>query len=309
MPLDDAALTTFLDLAFDFVCTRPLSDFVDANKVLPALDEALRADRVEEFQKRVAFPMRERLLQRAEKSALKMDAWLPKEVADRIDEKLGKPVKIPQKVIDDLIASEKVREAVRATLNEALTNFVSKATGGESAAGQGLRGAIGFAKAAGKGLLGGIGEEIQKRMQERVKDFVDASVAGVQRRIAERLASEEMAKTLGKRRQEAFRKFLATSEVEAAKTIRKSRPDEIDRELPAIVAHNLARAEVRDALREEVAAVIGELSKESIGQHLERAGVRSHVRDAVRAHGLPLARAFVATAEFTAWWAKLHPAG
>ena len=303
--LDDAAIAGFLDAAFDFVCTRPLSDLVDAEKVLPALDEALKPERVKDFQARIGRPSRERLLKRADESALTMAAWLPKEVADRLDERLGRPAKVPQRIIDDVVASEKVRDAVRAMLSEALTNFVAKATGGDSAAGQGIRGAFGFAKAAGMGLLGGIGEEIQKRMQERVKDFVDASVAIVQRRIAERLSSDETAKALGKRRQEAFRRFLATTEPEAAKAIRASEPDVVDAEVPAIVAHNLAREEVRDAVREELALAIAELSKEPIGAHLERAGIKEHARAAVKAHGVPLGRAFLATPAFAAWRASI----
>jgi hypothetical protein len=303
--LDDAAIAGFLDAAFDFVCTRPLSDLMDPEKILPALDEALKPERVKDFQTRVGRPVRERLLERADKSALTMRAWLPKDVADRLDEQLGHPAKVPQTIIDDVVASEKVRDAVRAMLSEALTNFVAKATGGDTAAGQGIRGALGFAKAAGKGLLGGLGEEIQKRMQERVKDFVDASVASVQRRIAERLSSDETAKALGKRRQEAFRKFLDTPEPKAAKAIRGSDPDAIDREVPHVVAHNLAREEVRTALREELTLVVAELSKESIGVHLERAGIQEHARAAVRAHGVALGRAFVSTPAFQAWRGSL----
>lgn len=304
-PVDDAALEKLLDLLFDFACTRPLSDFVDPEQVLPALDEALRPDRVKDFQQRIGRPARERLLKRADESALTMSAWLPKEVADDLDARLGRPAKIPQSMIDEVVTSEKVREAVRATLSEALTNFVAKATGGDTAAGQGIRGAIGFAKSKGMGLLGGIGEEIQKRMQERIKDFVDSSVASVQRRIGERLSSDDTAKELGKQRQRAFRKFLQTKEPDVAKAIRRSEPDVVDAEVPAIVAHNLARTEVRDALRDEVGRAIAELSKEPVGAHLERAGLKDRARAAWKAHGVPLARAFIATPGLEAWRAAI----
>jgi hypothetical protein len=76
--------------------------------------------------------------------------------------------------------------------------------------------------------------------------------------------------------------------------------------MPAIVAHNLAREEVRAALREELALVVAELSKESIGVHLERAGLKEHVRAAVRSRGVPLGRAFLATPVFEAWLASLE---
>ncbi|GAC1362351.1 MAG: hypothetical protein NVSMB47_14460 [Polyangiales bacterium] len=303
--LDDEALRAFLDLAYDFACTRPLSDFVDPAKVLPALDAALTPERIAEAQTRIGAPVRERLLARADQSKLTLAAWLPEPVAAKLAERLGKPAPLPQAMIDDLVGSEKVRDAVRTMLNESLTSFVSKATGGDSTAGAGLRGAFGFAKAAGKGLLGGLGEELQKRMQEKVKDFVDSSVATLQKRIAERLSSEETARALGQKRRGAFEKLLQTTEPRAAKSIRKADPAAADRDLPAIVAHNLARPPVREAIEAEVAAIVAELSKETLGEHLDRAGLRTLARDALHAHGGPFARALVATPAFAAWW-KAH---
>ena len=69
--------------------------------------------------------------------------------------------------------------------------------------------------------------------------------------------------------------------------------------VPALVAHNLGRAEVRTALREELAAAVAELSTHTLGELLDELGLRAAVGDAVRAHGLPLARAFVASAEYS----------
>ena len=303
--LDDEALRGLLELVYDFACTRPLSDFVDPAKLLPALDVALTPEGVAEFQTQVGAPLRERLLARADRSQRTLAAWLPAPVAGRIADRLGKPAPIPQAMVDDLVGSEKVRDAVRTMLDESLTSFVRKATGKESPAGASLRGAFGFAKAAGKGLLGGLGDELQKRMQEKVKDFVDASVATMQRRIAERLGSEETAKVLGQRRRAAFEKLLAMTEARAAKSIRAANPDAADRDLPAILAHNLTRPELRAGLEAELALVVADLSKAPLGAHLDRAGLRALARDALLAHGVPFTHALVKTAGFEAWW-KTH---
>jgi hypothetical protein len=72
------------------------------------------------------------------------------------------------------------------------------------------------------------------------------------------------------------------------------------------VRHNIARKEIRDTIREEVTAVLGDLSKESIGDLLDRFGARTLARQALHHHGLPVARSLVATPEFAAWWAATH---
>jgi hypothetical protein len=70
--------------------------------------------------------------------------------------------------------------------------------------------------------------------------------------------------------------------------------------LPSVVAHNLARAEVRAALREELAAAVAELTQQTVGELLDELGLRALAREAMRAQGLPLARAFVASPAFAA---------
>ncbi len=308
--ITDERLTALIDLAFEYLCAQPFDSVIDPARVLPVLDDALAAERTADFHRWIGVPLRERLIERAKKSTVLLAAWLPKSVTDGLDEQLGRPVKLPRKAIDDAVASEQVREGVRQMVTETLDGFVNKAlAGGEvqsSSGGGGLRGVLSFgARAAagvGKGLLGGIGEELQKQLQEKAKGFVDSSMAAAQKRLADRIASEETAKTLGKRRQKFFQKLLTRSESEAATWVEKSvRWKDVDATLPAIVAHNLARAELREAIDGEVRAVFDQLAKESIGSLLERAGVKEHARLWARTQGLALAKGFVETEALKAW--------
>lgn len=308
-PLDDAALTQLLDLGFDFLCTRRVSELVDEGKLLEAIDETTTEPRVADFHQRVTVPLRERLLARAAKSQVKLGAWLPLPVKDILAAELGKPAPIPQKFIDEAVSSEGVRDQIRESLRESISSFITKATGGGSSGGGGgggLRSAIGLGArafgAAGKAVLGGLGEELQKQMQDRVRDFVDGAVEGVQERIAKRLADPKTAEELGRRRKKAFLKFLDTTEAEAAKQIGKAPHAHIDAMVPSIIRHNVQRKELRDAIREEVAAVVADLSKETIGEVLDRSGAREIAREALQRHGLPLLRDMCKTAPFAAWW-------
>ena len=304
--ISDSQLDSLLDLAFDFLCDQRLEALVDPAKILPALDEALRPDRVLAREQTYLAPLRERLFARMEASALTLRAWLPEPVIEGIAERLGKPAPIPKKMIDELVASEKVRDAVRTMLQESLSSFVAKGMGTDQKEPPGgLRGALGFgaraAAAAGKGILGGFGEELQKRLQERVRDFVDSSVATLQKRIAEKLESEETAKALGARRRGAFLTLLETTEKRAAAKLRKARAPEMDLLAPAIIAHNLARPEVRVAIEQEVEQAVRELSKETLGAHLDAAGLREQTRAWAHAHLRPLCRAFVDGEGFARW--------
>ncbi len=303
--LDDKALEQLLDLGFNFLCTRKLNELIDPDRVIAAIDSTHTEARIAELQARVGAPLRTRLIDRAKKSTLLVGAWLPDSARAEIAEMLGKPAPIPQKMIDEAVSSEGVRDQIREALRDSISNFI-KGAGGQSSGAGAIRGALGFGArafgAAGKAVLGGLGDELQKQMQERVKDFVDGAVEGVQDRIAKRLADPKTAEDLGKRRRKAFLKFLETPESKAAAAIEKGPHAKIDALIPAIVRHNVERKELREAIRDEVAAVVAELSTETIGELLDRAGARTVARDALHAHILPMMREVVKTPEFTAWW-------
>ena len=306
--LDDALLLELIDLTFDHACGRPLRDLLDVERALPALDAVTEPERAARWQRRLIIPLRERLLARAAKSEVLLGRWLPDDITASLRERLGRPRPIPQKWVDEVVANERVREAVRAMLSEALTSFVQKASSALSenkAAGQGgLRGAFGWgAKAAGS-LIGTIGDEVQQRLQERVRDYVDIAVGNVQARIAERLRSDDTAKAIGKRRLALFEKALKTTEAEAAKGAAKTRWEDVDARGPRVVAHNLARPEVREAIRAELEAVLAEIGGDTLGAALDDLGIREIARESVRAAALPGLRDLARTEAFEAWWGR-----
>jgi len=318
--LDDAALAKLLDLSFDFLCTRKLDELVDPERVMAAIDDIVTEPRAAAYHRRITVPMRERLLERAKNSTVLLGAWLPAEAKDRIAELLGRPEPIPQKWIDSAVSSEAVRDQIREALRESISNFIKNAGsslsgggGGGGGAGGALLGAFGMGArafgAAGKAVLGGFGDELQKQMQDRVKDFVDGAVGGVQDRIAKKLADPKTAEEIGKRRKKGFLKMLERTEAEAGKLFAKGPHAEIDKLTPSIVVHNAQRKELRAAIKEEVSAVVTELSTQTIGELLDEVGAREILRASLHAQVLPLMKAAVATPAFGAWWAALTEAG
>lgn len=295
--MDDAALTRFLDAAFVFACSRRVGEFVDVERLLLAADSAGEPSRVARMVARLTAPARARVLDRLRASSLPLGVWLPDPVRDAIAAMLGQPAPLPRALVDKLVTDEHVRESSRAMLHEALSSFIAKAFA-VTPGGRGLRGVIGLGARAAGGLFGGLGEELQRQLEERVRDFVDGGVAMLQERVAQRLTSDETARLLGKRRRALFLGLVEEPESRLARALGKTPWAAFDAMLPALIAHNLARPELRAAVRDELGAVVAELSTQTIGELLDELGLRAHAAEAVRAHGLPLARAFVGSAEF-----------
>jgi hypothetical protein len=288
MQVNDDDLTRWIDGAFDFLCERRVHELIDVDRVMKAID----ALAVPPLLTRVLAPARTRILQRLAASDRLLGVWLPEPVKDALAQMLRTPVRIPKKWIDQAVTDERVREQVRQTMQEALAGAVQKGFS-VTPGGRGIKGVLGLAGAAGRGLFGGIGEEIQRQIEERLKDLVDSGVSLLQHRVAQKLASDETAQQLGRRRKRAFLELLKTPESEAARSVERVPHEVIDAMVPAIVAHNLGRDEFRQALREEIAAALEELSKQPIGELLDELGVRSLVKEGVRAQALPLVREFL----------------
>jgi len=295
--VDDAALTRFLDAAFAFACQRRVAELVDVDRLLAALDTAAEPSRVARLVARLGAPARARVLERLRASSLPLGVWLPDPVRDAILAMLAQPAPIPRALVDKVVADEHVRDSARAMLQEALSSFIHKAFS-VTPGGRGLRGVIGLGARAAGGLFGGIGEEIQRQLEERVRDFVDGGVAMLQKRVAQQLTSADTARLLGKRRRAMFLELLGQPESLLPKLVKKTPWDALDAMVPALVAHNLARAELRAAVREELAAVVSELSTQTIGELVDELGLRAALAESVRAHGVLLVREFMKSAEF-----------
>lgn len=293
--------------AFDFLCQRRVSEFLSTEQIMEVVEEGCKPERVQHFRERFVAPRRRRIIELAKNSQIKLAAWLPESARDEIAAMLGQPAPLPKRWVEDAVASERVREEVKAMLHDTLTGFITKATAGlGEATPPAVGGAIGrFTKnfaAASKGLLGGLGETIQKQLQERVRDFVDGSVAAIQRRIADKLTSEETSALLGKRRRETFLKALTWEESKVGRWMEKQPRERIEAMIPVIVQHNAARTELRDTVRGEVTEVLAELEKQTIGELLDELGLRTWARDGSAKAGVSLLRDFFATEGFASWW-------
>ena len=290
----DESILSFLDATFAFACERRVADVVDVDRLLAAIDAAASEPRLARWVSRLWAPARARLLERAGKSELLLGVWLPEPVRDALADLLGRPAPLPRPLIDKLVADEHVRDSARAMLQEALSQFIAKAFA-VAPGGRGLRGVLGLGARAAGGLFGGLGEELQRQLEERVRDFVDGGVTLMMERGKQKVTSDETARLFGQRRRALFLELLRQPESQAARLVARLPWAELDAMLPSVVRHNLGRAELRVAVREELSAVVAELSAQTVGELLDELGLRTQTAEWLRAHGLPLARAFLAS--------------
>jgi hypothetical protein len=304
--VDPAALDELIDLAYDFLLTRRVNELVDIERVLAGLDALAEPGRAMRFIQRFVAPGRTRLFSRLSASTVKLGAWLPDPVRDAIAAELGKPVRIPRHLVEEAVANPRVKESVRTMMQEAVTGVIDRAfEAAPAGTGRGLRGMMSLGARATRGVFGGIADEVQRQLEERVKDVVDSGVGLVQRRIVEKMTSEETARQMGERRRAMFLKLLEKDEPVVGKFLAGGRHDLLDALAPVLGAHNLARAEVRKHLADEVGAVLAELSTQTLGELLGEAGLREIIREGLHRQLPPLLAEFAATPAVLAWRAKL----
>jgi hypothetical protein len=295
--VNEEEIAKLIDAGFDFLCERRFSELVDVERALAAADAVGTEPRLTKLLARFAVPARERLTETAKKSALLLGVWLPDAARDAIATLLGMPAPIPRPLVDKVVADEHVRESARAMLHETMTSFIHKAFA-VTPGGRGLRGMIGLGARAAGGLFGGLGDELQRQLEERVRDFVDGGVQMMQQRVAQKLVSEDTARLLGKRRRAIFLDLLKRPESDSARVVKRVPWMAIEALVPSLVTHNLARPELRAAVRAELEAVVAELSTQTIGELLDELGLREIVREGARTQFVPLARAFLASPHF-----------
>jgi hypothetical protein len=285
--VDEASLDELIGIAFDFLCTRRVNELVDVERILAGVDLAGTAERQARITARFVAPARERLLALARASEVRLGAWLPEPAQQALAAFLERPTPLPRDMVEEMVNSDRVRESVRTMLQEAVTSVLHRAPGG-----RGLRSVMSLGAKA----FGGLGEDL-------VREIVDGGVGLVQKRIVERLTSEETARSLGRRKKRFFLDLMKMKERTAARYVERTPFALLDALLPAAAAHNLSRNEFRSALRTEIAAVLAELSKQTVGEFLDELGLRAHVREDLR-RVLPLIAELVASPAFTAWRAK-----
>ncbi len=299
----DEALGQLCALGLDALLALPLEQLVDLDVVLGLLDLACEQRFTAGLVEAYAKPAAARERARAAASAELGQAWWTEETAARMEEILRQSFPLNPQIIDDLVDQRAVRAMLGNVLQEALQAFVqsSKLPGLGSAAS--MVGSIG--RRASRGILGGLKSGLEGKLESTVSDFVDQSMSRITRKVAEIASTEASRKMQGAMRADLFAKARRTPVTFYYEELAKVPAEELWALLPPVLAHNLARPEIREAILGEVRAAIQREAGRPAVELLRELGVEGQVRALAQQAALPHARAIVGAPAFGQWLAAL----
>ncbi|MCK6575304.1 hypothetical protein L6V77_29925 [Myxococcota bacterium] len=303
--LADAHQTeTLVGLAFDFAMTRSVGEFVRPERVLAHLDRALDEALTETALRTHLRPALDREVERARRRDDRVGDWLTAEAKAELRALAARPVKLDRRFIEGLVKQEAISDLVRSVVEETLDRFLQTLKPGGSGGGVfGAvgRSAVGIASGFGKGLLGGIGAQMESQLKGAAATFIAGSMHAVMDRVVAILTSPETGAKLARMNVGAFDKAMEKKTHELAAAAMKLPVDDLLDVVPGLIAHNLARPDVREGLLEELAAALAIEGERTLGDILTASRDLDAWRTEVIEIGAPLVREFAATPAFKAW--------
>jgi len=260
---------------FDALCERRLRELVDDELISDAMDALAAPGRAAEVMTRLVAPLRQGVLarQRGDLASSPLSEAIPAGVLELVIALLPSLPPPPRELVERAIGSPEVRAEVRRLLEETVGELMSRVTGS-----RGPRGVIGWgaraASAAGRGLFGALGGDLESKLG----DAVDFGVSFAQKRIVELIASPESARRVGKELAHLAPRLVEVKEAEIARMLERVKWPLIDGLIASLLSHNATRPRVRAIVLAEHAALVERLSETTIGELLERFGLRAPLR-------------------------------
>lgn len=301
---DETKTETLVGLGFDFVIDQPVSTYLEPTRILAHLDHALTVELTEQAIRRHLRPFLDRETARAQARGDRVGDWLTPEARATLRELVGRPVKLERRFLEGLVKQEAVTHLVRSVVEETLDRFLQTlkpgGTGGGVFGAMG-RGAVGLASGLGKGLLGGIGAQVEGQLKAAAGTFIAGSMNVLLDRVVHLLAAPDTGVKLGRMNQAGFDAALEQKTGHVAERGMKLPVDELLAVVPGLLAHNLARPEIRAGLLEELGAFLEVEGARTLRDVLAEARDVDAWRAEVVSVGAPLLRAFVQSEGFKAW--------
>ena len=287
---DEDQASELVGVWFDHAIDQPVSRYVDAERLLAQIERALAEPRIERWARLHLKPSLERGHERAKASGDTVGDWLTAEAQAELRAIAAQPVELDRVFLERLVRQGSVKHMLKSVVEETLNRFIETLRPGGSGGGVGgrvARSAFGFAKqVAGGGILGAIGGQVEQQISRAARVFIDGSMTVMLERLVAILSSPETAHQLGRSKLSAYEELVKTPIAKLTKRALKLDVDDLLEVLPDLVAHNLARPEVREGFLAEVAAALevegARTVREILGDDL------AAVRDELVTLGAPL---------------------
>ena len=305
---DQGQAEILVGLFFDHTVAQPVNSVLDAEILLAQIDRGID-ERVTE--RLVLEHLRPYIDREKARAAVRKDSvgdWFSAELQAELRALAMRPVRLDRKFLRTAVQQDAVKHMVRSIVEETLNRFVSTLKPGGS--GGGLigsvgRGAFGIASRAGKGILGQLGSQFENQLQSAVSSFVQNSTSMMLDRRIVILTNPETAQHLGRSGAAAYDAVMKQSTADVWSFAERVMPiDDLLECLPGQLLHLMGRDDIREGIREEVAAVLAVEGEKSISELFVDDGHLDAMRSEVIQVGAPLLTGFAGTEVFAAWLAE-----
>lgn len=296
-------LQRLVELGYDELVDQPLGRLIDLDLLMSWIDLGTNERLTSEVIARYLKPAAGNERVRAQESREHVEAWLRPQTAADLEEILRQPFPLNPEIVDEMVDQKAVRSMLGGVLQEALQGFVSRSKLPGISKGADLMGALG--RRASKGLLGGMGKGIERQLEKTVTDFVDQSMARLTRKLAEIAVSDSGQRMLSAMSTDLWQKASRTRLSFYYEEAAKLPADDLWALLPPLLAHNLSRPEIQQALRGELRAALEQEAERPARELLKDLGIEQEVRRLALETVLPKARTIVDSAAFDKWLTEL----
>jgi hypothetical protein len=241
-----------------------------------------------------------------------LEAMLPREMRAALREVVRRPFSPDRRVVLSVIDREPFRELVRQILVDAVMEFGKRASAPVAGMARGLgtlaRMAQETVKSASGGLgslVGAVGSEVERQLEKRAVEFVDAALAGVLGQLADAVADPRRAAEASELRLSLFDGALALTGPQLAREVMNGDvPGAVQLLKPAV--QGWVASKQADAALETVGKlVLSVAGTRTARQQLEELGVLADARALAIEQTTARLRQVVATPAFAAWLAAL----
>jgi hypothetical protein len=308
--MNEAALTRLrnggtdrlVDLLLDDVLDRPLTELLDpawAAKQLVVAARAVAADRkLEDW-------LRQRLAE-LRKQVPKGHLPLPAEVRRPLEEVLRKPYAPDRLLVGRLLDHDTARLMLKSTFQDLLVSFGRRLKPVMPSKPPGLN--LGRLSKIGEAVSGVVGQEVERQVEEKAREFMEAGVQKLVHTIADHLCDPRHVRDYASWRIYALDVLLSTDMRDLEKELEKLDPDALVATGTAIARGFLARTELEGELHTVIKAALEQSGNRSLRELLSEVGSGElgdqsikMLRDLLRQR----AAAVVEAEKFAQWWAEV----
>lgn len=246
----------------------------------------------------------------AERRALK-DTLAPQACAV-LREVIARPFSPDRTLVLTIIDRGPIRQLVREILLEAVLDFARKASAPMAGMAKGLGALARFAgetvrsRSGGLGsLVGAVGGEVERQLEKRAVEFVDATLAGVFGQLADAFTDPRRAAEAAELRVALFDGVLELTSAQLSRELVNADIPGGAEVLRAGLARWLAAPQAEAQLGALAARATGVLTKQTTGELLAELGLREVVRAAAQEYAVAGLRQLVGTPAFERWLTTL----